>query len=210
MYLLAINGSPNRSGNTAFLLEKVLEAAEGVETRLLHVMDILEGQKRPYCIACSSPCREVCHEENALGEAVRMLEGAGGVVLGSPVYFGTVSGQLKSFWDKTRAVRNRRSLIGKPGAGVTVGASRFGGQETTLRALHDMLLVHGMCVVGDGTISDDGGHHGVCAQKPSEQDDYAIERAAILGRRMALEIKGIEEIKGIKGIEAGGTPGEAG
>ncbi len=191
MYILAINGSPNRTGNTAFLLEKALEAAreEGVETKLLHVADALKGQKRPYCEACTSPCVEACHKDTPLGEAVELLEGSAGLILGSPVYFGIVSGQLKSFWDKTRAVRNRKSLVGKPAGAVSVGAARFGGQETTVRALHDMLLVQGMKVAGDGTLDTDGGHQGVCAQKPAEKDDFAMERIAILGRRIAREAK---------------------
>ncbi len=189
MYILAINGSPHRAGNTAFLLEKALEAAreEGIETKLLHVADALKDQKRPYCEACTSPCVEACHADTPLGEAVTLLEGCAGLILGSPVYFGIVSGQLKSFWDKTRAVRNRKSLVGKPAGALSVGAARFGGQETTVRALHDMLLVQGMQVAGDGTADTDGGHQGVCAQKPAEKDDFAIERAAILGRRIARE-----------------------
>lgn len=193
MYVLALNGSPHKQGNTAHLLELVLKAVEeeGVEVRTLHVMDALKGQ-RPYCIACSSPCREVCHEESLeLRKAVDLLEGCAGLVLGSSVYFGTVSGQLKSFWDKTRAARTRRSLTGKPGAGVSVGAARFGGQETTLRALHDMMIIHGMRIVGDGTPEDDAGHHGVCAQRPSPEDAYAVERARILGKRLAREVKAV-------------------
>jgi multimeric flavodoxin WrbA len=192
MYILAINGSPNRSGNTAFLLEKVLEAAaeEGVEGRLIHVMDAVKGQKMPFCVACSSPCKEACHEKDSgLKEACDVLENASAVVLGSPVYFGTVSAQLKAFWDKTRGIRTRRGLVGKPGAAVSVGAARFGGQETTIKALHDMILIHGMSVVGEGIQDADAGHQGVSGQKPAEEDSFARERAGILGRRLAQEVK---------------------
>jgi multimeric flavodoxin WrbA len=192
MYILAINGSPNRSGNTAFLLEKVLEAAaeEGVEGRLIHVMDAVKEQKIPFCVACSSPCKEACHEKDAgLKEACDVLENASAVVLGSPVYFGTVSAQLKAFWDKTRGMRTRRGLVGKPGAAVSVGAARFGGQETTIKALHDMMLIQGMSVVGEGIQDADAGHQGVSGQKPAEEDSFARERAGILGRRLAQEVK---------------------
>ena len=137
MYILAVNGSPNRDGNTVLLLQAVLDAAaeEGVEGRLIHVMDAVKGQKMPFCLACSSPCKEACHGKDAgLREACASLEAASAVVLGSPVYFGTVSAQLKALWDKTRAVRARRSLVGKPAAAVSVGAARFGGQETTVKA----------------------------------------------------------------------------
>ncbi len=192
MYILAVNGSPDRSGNTAELLAAVLDAAaeEGVEGRLIQVMDAVKGQKMPFCVACSSPCKEACHEKDAgLKEACDALENAAAVVLGSPVYFGTVSAQLKALWDKTRAIRARKSLIGKPAAAVSVGAARFGGQETTLKALHDMLLVQGMSIVGEGNEDDDAGHQGVCAQRPAAEDTYALERARILGRRLAREVK---------------------
>ncbi len=191
MYILAINGSPDRGGNTALLLQAVLDAAaeEGVEGRLIHVMDAVKGQKMPFCLACSSPCKEACHGKDAgLREACEAMEGASAVVLGSPVYFGTVSAQLKALWDKTRAVRTRRSLVGKPAAAVSVGAARFGGQETTLKALHDMLLIQGMSIVGEGLDDADAGHQGVCAQKPAADDAHALERAAILGRRLAREV----------------------
>jgi multimeric flavodoxin WrbA len=192
MYILAINGSPDRSGNTALLLRAVLDAAgeEGVEGRLIQVMDAVKGQKMPFCVACSSPCKEACHDKDAgLKKACDALEAAAAVVLGSPVYFGTVSAQLKALWDKTRAIRTRRSLVGKPAAAVSVGAARFGGQETTLKALHDMLLIQGMSVVGEGTDDTDAGHQGLCAQKPAEEDSYAMERARILGKRLAREVK---------------------
>jgi multimeric flavodoxin WrbA len=192
MYILAINGSPNRNGNTALLLRAVLDAAgeEGVEGRLIQVMDAVKGQKMPFCVACSSPCKEACHDKDTgLKDACDALEAAAAVVLGSPVYFGTVSAQLKALWDKTRAIRTRRSLVGKPAAAVSVGAARFGGQETTLKALHDMLLIQGMSVVGEGTDDTDAGHQGLCAQKPAEEDSYAMERARILGKRLAQEVK---------------------
>ena len=191
MYILAVNGSPNRSGNTAFLLETVLAAAreEGVEGRLIHVMDAVKGQSTPFCVACSSPCKEACHEKDAgLKQACDAMEGAAAVVLGSPVYFGTVSAQLKALWDKTRGLRTRKALAGKVGAAVSVGAARFGGQETTVNALHDMMLIHGMSIVGDGLRDADSGHQGVCGQKPAEEDSYAVERARILGRRLAWEV----------------------
>ncbi len=192
MYILAVNGSPNRKGNTAFLLQAVLDAAaeEGVEGRLLHVMDAIKGQKMPFCVACSSPCKEACHEQSAeLKEACDALEEAAAVILGSPVYFGTVSAQLKAFWDKTRGIRSRKTLVEKPAAAVSVGAARFGGQETTIKALHDMLLIQGMTVVGEGLEDADAGHQGVCGQKPAEEDSYARGRASILGKRLAREVK---------------------
>jgi len=41
--------------------------------------------------------------------------------MGSPVYFGSVSAQLKAFFDKTRKLRSEKALYNKFACGVTVG-----------------------------------------------------------------------------------------
>lgn len=187
--IVAINGSPNEDGNTAFLLRQVLRAAAeaGAKTELLHSMEVLEDQDKPYCDACSSPCNESCIEDTKLEKAFQTIAKADALILGSPVYFGTVSAQLKAIFDKSRALRSRKELAGKIGAAVSVGASRFGGQETTIRALHDIMMVHGMTVVSDSSISATIGHHGVCAQKPAESDADAIKSARVIGIRLVEE-----------------------
>lgn len=187
MLILGLNGSPQKEGNTVNLLNKALEAASelGAETGILHIADALKGSKTPFCINCSPICEGACAKGNKLGEAFDLLRQADGLIIGSPVYFGTVSAQLKGFWDKTRALRKDKALMNVVGGAVTVGASRFGGQETTARAIHDMMLVQGMTIIGDGYIEDDAGHHGVCAQRPSSEDQVGLTRAGIMGRRVA-------------------------
>lgn len=183
MLIVAINGSPDKEGNTAYLLDRVLSACEkkGAETKVIHVMEALEGQERPYCTACASPCPGACQKNEKLKGAYELLEKADGIIVGSPVYFGTVSAQLKAFWDKSRGLRSRKALVGKPGGAVTVAAAKYGGQETTVRAIHDIMLIHGMKVVGDSSMEAGAGHQGVCAQRPSKEDSFAAERAVVLG-----------------------------
>ncbi len=186
MLVVALNGSPKKEGNTAYLLDKMLTdlKAAGAETKNIYVQEVIDGQKVPYCIACTTPCDGRCFKGTALEECYEILKRADAVILGSPVYFGTVSAQLKCFWDKTRKLRGEKGLLNTVGAGVTSGAARFGGQETTIRALHDMMIIQGMIVVGDGFAKDDAGHHGVCSQQPATEDDFAHKRAAILCRRL--------------------------
>lgn len=189
MFILGINGSPNHDGNTAFLLKEALAAAREstVETELLHVADILNGIDSPFCELCSSTCDGICGEGNKLGEAFDLLQRVDGVIIGSPVYFGTVSGQLKAFWDKTRVLRREKALLNVVGGAVAVGGARFGGQETTLKAIHDMMLVQGMIITGDGYMDFDCGHQGACAQRPAEDDENGKRRAHILGQHV-LEV----------------------
>jgi len=191
LFIVGINGSPNHDGNTVFLLKEALAAAHksGAKTELLHVAEILQGVEPPFCEICSSPCDGVCGEGNKLGEASDLLRGVDGIIIGSPVYFGTLSGQLKAFWDKTRVLRREKALLNVVGGAIAVGGARFGGQETTLKAIHDMMLVQGMIIVGDGCQDFDCGHQGACAQRPAEKDENGRRRAHILGQHV-LEVAG--------------------
>lgn len=186
MLVVAVNGSPQRAGNTYALLDAVLArcAELGAKTEMLHVMDALEGQEEAYCVACSTPCPETCHQQPALADAYDLLRDADALVVGSPVYFGTASGQLKSFWDKSRNLRGEKALVNKPGGAVACGAGRFGGQETTVRAIQDIMLVHGMRVVGDGSSASGPGHQGVCAQRPATGDAEALARARVMAEAL--------------------------
>jgi multimeric flavodoxin WrbA len=184
--VIGLNGSPKKNGSTAYLLELTLKIArqEGAETELIHVEPLLQSQKYPYCRDCSSPCTGVCYRGSTMEQAFRILVQADAIIIGSPVYFGTVSAQIKGFWDKSRKLRSAHALLNKVGAAVTNGGGRFGGQETTLKTLHDMMLIQGMILVGDGHASADAGHPGCCAQAPAYGDKNALQRAEILARRV--------------------------
>lgn len=186
MLIVGINGSPNREGNTKYLLDKVLAsaAAEGAKTELLEAGELLRKAKHSFCTACSTPCTGVCYSGTELEQAFELMKSADAIVFGSPVYFGSVSAQIKAFFDKTRKLRAEKALYNKIGAGVTVAAAKYGGQETTLKALHDIMLVHGMLIVGDGYLESDCGHHGVCAHRPAWEDEFAVKRAELLGKRL--------------------------
>lgn len=186
MLIVGLNGSPNKEGNTKFLLNTVLNKAQslGAETKIIEVFDVIKTAKYSFCTVCSNPCSGICYQGTDLEKAFELLKKADGVVFGSPVYFGTVSAQLKALFDMSRKIRGEKGLYNTVGAAVTVGNAKYGGQETTIKALHDIMLVQGMIIIGDGFYEDDCGHHGVCAQKPSDQDSFALQRADILAKRL--------------------------
>lgn len=185
MYVIALNGSHESNGDTAFLLNEVLKycAEEGAETELCSVHDAIIDAKYPFCVNCTSPCSKQCYKGTKLETLFNKIEKADFVLFGSPVYFGSMTGQLKCFFDKTRDVRARKAWLGKPCAGVTVGFSKYGGQERTLEAIHSCALVSGMSIVGNS--SEEGmGHFGLSAQKPACQDEYALLQAKNLAHRI--------------------------
>jgi len=187
LLIVGLNGSPHKQGNVAELLKLGLDAARslGADTKLLFIQELLEELQHPYCIVCEKNCQGKCYKGTSLEEAFNLISRADGLLLGSPVHFGTVSAQMKGFWDLSRRLRREKALINTVGGCVTVGAARFGGQETTIKAMIDIMLVQGMIIVGDGLVEADAGHHGACAQEPSDEDANAKKRVQILGQRLA-------------------------
>ena len=62
MYVLALNGSHNNNGNTAFLLNKVLGycAEGGAKTEIINVHEAVSDAKYPFCVNCVTPCQKQC------------------------------------------------------------------------------------------------------------------------------------------------------
>ncbi|BDU49502.1 flavodoxin family protein [Haliovirga abyssi] len=189
MKIAIINGSPRSDENSGFIAKKANEYLEklGAESSIINVNEVLKDLEFPFCTACTTPCIQKCENNSPkLKEAFDILRESQGVIMISPVYFGTVTGQLKAFWDLGRHLRNEKALYKKPGIAVAVGASRFGGQETTVRTMIDMMLIQGMSVTGDG-FDDNLGHQGVCFQKKSS-DDLEGVKSLERGTKRLLEI----------------------
>ena len=181
MYILAVNGSPNENGNCAFLLKEILSNIEGADTELVNVHTAVSSAKWPFCTVCSNPCSRNCYKGTLLEELYNKVEEADFVLFASPVYFGGMSGQLKTFFDKTRTIRGEKRWLGKPMAAVSVGATKYGGQERTVNQIQSCAMVLGMKVLGNS--SDIGmGHFGVSAQRPANEDEYAINQCKSMAK----------------------------
>ena len=191
MYVLAVNGSPTAGGNVSYLLNQVLDKCSelGVQTEEVYAADALADAKHPFCVCCSNPCNASCYARTKLDILLEKMKQADAVILGSPVYFGSMSAQMKALFDKTRMLRAEKALVGKPCGFVTVGASRFGGQEAALSAMHAMALVQGMTILGTGHEEFDAGHLGVSAQRPAVDDEFARSRCESLAMRICKELK---------------------
>jgi len=104
MNVYAINGSPRKNGNTAQLLEQALAgaAAQGAATELIHLYE-LDFKGCTSCFACKLKGGEgygKCAMRDGLTPVLEKLSGADAFVLGSPIYFGTVTGELRSCMER--------------------------------------------------------------------------------------------------------------
>ncbi|WP_461246105.1 flavodoxin family protein [Treponema sp. R6D11] len=180
-----LNGSPNKDGNTSFLLTELSKELDalGVSNNIYNIQDAIDDAKWSFCTECTKPCTKVCFVGTKLEALYEEILKSDGLVIGSPVYFGLPTGQIKAFFDKSRGYRGK--YVGKKLAAVTVGHSRFGGQEMAANAVYSMALVHGMDIINDGFLDLDAGHFGVQAQAPAKDDEWALSRIKILAKRLS-------------------------
>jgi len=105
------------------------------------------------------------------------LLSADGIIMGSPTYYGQMSGKLKAFIDETVKIHGK--LNGKVGGAFTSSGGTACGAETTLLSILGTMLVHGMVVQGN----PDNKHYGAAAVgAPKKQD---VEACQELGKRVA-------------------------
>jgi multimeric flavodoxin WrbA len=103
--VIAINGSPRKQWNTATLLKKALEGAAsvGAETELIHLYSLnYKG-----CISCFA-CKTIggksygrCAVKDDLAPVLERVATADALILGSPIYFGSATGEMRSFMERT-------------------------------------------------------------------------------------------------------------
>ena len=183
MKIIGFVGSP-RDGNTKKLTEHALDAAKaaGAETQLIHIgkMNIAPCKA---CDACKKAGR--CIIEDDFQKAEKSLTEADGIIFASPVYFGTVSAQMKAFMDRTRTLRRKSILKDKVGGAIAVGASRNGGQETTIRQIHNFFLIQEMLIVSDTKTAHYGGTGVAGAGQDVAEDEFGMETARNLGAHVA-------------------------
>lgn len=159
MNILAINGSHRASKGTAALLSAVLETAghQGATCELIELSH-LDIRFCCGCNKCLGSNRCTIHDD--MDMLYDKMMHADGIVLGSPVYFGTVSARMKNFMDRTRPLHMvDNALAGKVGGMVTCSGLPDCGCQGALAAMdrffatHEMLVVHPRPlgpVIGDG------------------------------------------------------------
>ena len=104
MEVIAINGSPRKKWNTTTMLEKALEgaASEGAETEIIHLYD-LNFKGCTSCFACKlkdGKCYGKCAMNDELTPVLDKLKDVDAVILGSPIYLGNSTGEMRSFMER--------------------------------------------------------------------------------------------------------------
>jgi len=236
--ILGVAWSP-RSGNTEIQVQEALDAAAELPDVSTDFYSIVGKKINPckskyscerkpswerFC-GCYRPSDDAFHEI-----AQRMLE-ADGIIFGCPVYWMSVTSELKAFMDRSMSLE----MLGFPWrnkvAGfLTVAWDRNGGQEHTIREMLNWAMMHDLMVVGVGPERPDrsiGGYIGAMAiqgypypqtnlesrsLKAIRQDEVGMYATRCVGWRVAemakVIKKGLDSLdhKQLKWPKAGLTP----
>ncbi len=152
-------------------------------SKVLVVYSSKSGNTRKLAEAVTSGVKEVAGVECELKGVSEVsnadLVAADGIIIGSPVYFGSMSAEVKEMFDKSVVIR--RKLEGKIGAAFATSGHHTGGKETTIFSILQAMLIHGMLIVGDPISA--GGHYGVASVGSPDTD--GINSGKALGKRVA-------------------------
>lgn len=150
MKVVGFNGSPRKDGNTSIAIKMVFEALEkeGIETELIHIAgDPVQGCDA--CGVCKKTKNGLCKiDSDILNDCQRKMYESEGIIIGSPVYFGSVTPQVKSLIDRSGYCARAGGNLLKRKIGAGVIAVRRQGAVETLHQINNLFLLNEVIIPG--------------------------------------------------------------
>ena len=190
--ILLLNGSPHAHGCTATALGEMIKVfeSEGIKTDLIHV-----GNKNVRgCIACGR-CEELgkCVFDDLVNEIAPKFEEADGLVVGSPVYYGSPNSTLIACLDRL-FYSTAFSKHMKVGAALV--SCRRGGNTASFDVLNKYFTISGMPVASSTYWNQ---VHGFSAEDV-KKDLEGLQTMRNLARNMVFMIRAIADAKDKYGL----------
>jgi multimeric flavodoxin WrbA len=186
--ILGIIGSPRIGGNTERFVAEALKATEedDVETELLRLAD---REVKP-CDACLS-CKQTgeCRIKDDFKPIFDKMVAADGIILSSPVYFGSATPQIKSLIDRAGYLSVARKRVFENKVGGPMVVARRAGHNFTLAQLLFFFLNQGMIVPGSSYWNIAFGRE----KEEINKDEEGLLTAKNFGKKMVWLIKKIKE-----------------
>jgi len=187
--VVAFDGSARKDGNTAILLNLVLDELkkEGIETELIQ----FAGQNLAGCIACYK-CAENKDQKCAVtndrvNEYIAKMHQAQGILLGSPTYISDMTANMKALLERCTIVSRKNGDMFKRKVGAAVIAVRRAGSTHVLSSMNYFFLINQMIIPGSSYWNM------AIGRNPGEVRDDAegIQTMKTLGQNMAWLLKRI-------------------
>jgi multimeric flavodoxin WrbA len=144
--VMLICGSPRLEGNTCQLLRMCgdILKEEGLETKTY----LLAEMQIRGCTACGMCVGGECVQDDDLNAIVGTLRGCSGLIVGTPVYFGSARGDLLNTLQRIGAISNATDKFLSGMVGGPIAVARRGGHTAVLQQLLLFYLINGMTVPG--------------------------------------------------------------
>ncbi len=150
MFILGLQGSPRKNGNTSKLLSAFLDEAESLGAQT-HLIDAPRKDINP-CRSCGNCDKKgFCPIDDDMQQTLPLLRKADLIVLGTPVFFYGATAQLKCLIDRSQVLWARKYVhnIEDPGrkwrqgfflsVGATKGKDLFDGISLTAKYFFDAI-----------------------------------------------------------------------
>ncbi len=184
MKVIAFNGSPHQKGNTFQAIKIVTDELEkgSVETEIVTV----GNKKNSGCLACNH-CLKTRDEkciirDDSVNDWIQKMKLSDGIILGSPVHYASMSGNMKSFLDRAFYVAGMNGNLFRHKVGASLVAVRRSGDLPTFNEMNNFLNYSEMMIPTSNCWNI---IHGT---KPGEilQDEEGVQIMRVLGKNMAI------------------------
>jgi multimeric flavodoxin WrbA len=190
MKVAAINGSARKDGNTAILMNVVLEELRGekIDATMLQ----MAGEKISGCIACYQCMKnkdgKCAVKTDRANDFIQKMAEADGILLGSPTYIADITANMKALVERATIVcRANGGDMFKRKLGAGIVAARRAGALQAFNVLNDFFLINQMIIVGSNYwnvgIARNAGE--------VKNDTEGIQTMKVLGSSMAWLLKKI-------------------
>lgn len=187
MKAVAFNGSPRLLGNTSVALQTVLDELdrEGIETESVQIGSEVVNPCQVCNVCLQNTDGRCLIETDSVNAWFKKIREADAVIIGSPVYFGSVTAQTKAFIDRIGRLgkANHDPFRGKVGAAVVV--HRRAGALNAFNEINLFFLSAQMIVVGSRYWNMVQAH----GRGEAEKDAEGLDNLKILGRNIAWVMK---------------------
>lgn len=187
MRVLIINGSPRTKGNSSKLVE---EMAKIFEKENVEVDSYQIGSKAIRgCMACG-----YCYEHNEcvfkddVNDLAKRFEAADGLIVLSPVYYGSANGSIISLLDRLFYSSHFEKRF-KVGAAFAI--ARRAGTTATFDELNKYFTINQMPIASGRYWNNGFGR----AEGQVEQDLEGTQNARVVARNMVFLMKAIKDAK---------------
>jgi multimeric flavodoxin WrbA len=182
--VIGIVGSPRKNGNTELLTAHTLKAIaeEGLDTELIRLAG-LDIKPCNACMACKD--KEACSIEDDMFPLYLRMKEADGIILASPVYYGSATALVKALMERTGYISRWNGEPFRRKVGGPLVVARRAGKNFTIAQLTYWFQVLGFFIPGSSYWNVAIGRE----KGEVEQDEEGLTTAWNFGKNVAFLIK---------------------